>query len=500
MKLNKAQRMLIHLLLLCGLGIITIYLHPRSFTNRRIYNSFLHYEKENKKIQTEFSELYNKYSRDGGLSTEELWSLSRFLNNRWIEKLYKPTERINVLVPGAPDWESNRFAQKALEAFNTSYHKKSDYYESLRDHLIILRHFQLSDEERIFDLDAAGLEKNPSYYWKKAQEDLNESLTNLAEGEREKREYLERVEKEHLLKGGSVMASIFGALVGLVVLAILGLILSFVWPFITFSVRESGGKVAVVKRFGKIVRVVSEAGLHFKMPWDTVSFLPQQIKSVTYEGTFLTQDNFRLSIKVQVELEPLQPPRWYLQRISRLANPGEYIQGRLKDLMVSFCKSKTFGQILGEEISSELQQKLGSELEEYGLKVVKVSIISLQPTEEEWQIINETKRVAGLQELDLERIRGIFAESQQLASRASISVREALWFILAQEYLNTARAIGRARQSTTLLLPSFPPPPSGGVSELLKQGGELLKLAGDSSDSSEKTDNGNTLIIESDNL
>lgn len=121
------------------------------------------------------------------------------------------------------------------------------------------------------------------------------------------------------------------------------ILLGLLWT-VTFTVSES--ETAIVVRLGDPRRHVDEAGLHFKLPIDTVWRIDQKIRMLDVEEEeFLTADKKNLLVRASVAWSVEDPLR-FLQSAS---GGVEQVEARLADLVQT-----QLGNVLGAHTFGEL--------------------------------------------------------------------------------------------------------------------------------------------------
>lgn len=224
-------------------------------------------------------------------------------------------------------------------------------------------------------------------------------------------------------------------------LIIVGLI---VLKAITFVVRE--GESSVVTRFGKPVRVITEAGLHLRWPWPVESSNIIDARRRTFTTRFaetLTRDKKNI-ILVNFAVWSVDDPLKFIQAVGTREDAESKLDG-----MISNAKNAVMGRYdLSALISTNEEDLKVEEIEESILSEIHNQALSKFGVDLRYIGI---KRVA----LPEENVRYVFdqmrAERAQYAARAIAEGRRLSAAIRAQTEVDKAAILSEAEREAALI-------------------------------------------------
>jgi len=213
-----------------------------------------------------------------------------------------------------------------------------------------------------------------------------------------------------------------------VFIAVAVLILLFTSMFILDQTQQ-----AVVLRFGKIVRVVKEPGLHFKQPFvdNVVKFEKRMLIYDIEPEKIITADKKTLIVDTYT-LWRIKDPRKFMESFKsvRLALPriDDIVYSHIRDV---FAKG-TFEEIVSEkreEFLDKVTKLCKRDLEEFGVEVVDVRVKHADlPPENTQAVYNRMK------EERYSIAAQIRAEGQKEAQKIRAEADKKVKIILAQAY------------------------------------------------------------------
>jgi len=161
-----------------------------------------------------------------------------------------------------------------------------------------------------------------------------------------------------------------------------------------FTVRET--EFVLITQFGRPVRTVTEAGLHFKWPFESATYFDRRLR--VYNPTpseFLTRDKKNLVLESYVLWRIAEPQRF----VETVGNP-EAAEMRLHDIVwaglaaamgrhdLDNIVSSDPAQVRAESMLDELAEQTGSQaLGDYGINVLDVRIKRLNLPEQNKQSV-----------------------------------------------------------------------------------------------------------------
>lgn len=170
-----------------------------------------------------------------------------------------------------------------------------------------------------------------------------------------------------------------------IVLALIVLAIGF-WFGFTFTVRE--GNCAIVLRFGAPREQITEAGLHFRLPWPFESIVSYDSRLQYLESDFLettTRDKRNVILQSYVVWQ-IDNPLLYHNSVGSGGNIQSYIKDQVFSATNSVLGSYTLSALVSlekedlknEEIQSAIFQIVSDKcLSNYGVKITDVSTLRL---------------------------------------------------------------------------------------------------------------------------
>ncbi len=285
--------------------------------------------------------------------------------------------------------------------------------------------------------------------------------------------------------------TVFGIVLGIVVVVI-------ILALAIFMVRQQ--TFALIERWGKFTRVVGP-GLHVKVPImdrvaGRVSIRVQElnvsIKTKTNDNVFV---DLLIAVQYFVDGEDKVWDAFY-----RLTNPKAQMESWIFDNV----RAKVPGMILDsvfenkEEIAKEIEESLSARLSEYGYKLVRALVNDIQPDKGVADAMNEINRqqrlrVAAEHEGEAKKIivikeaeadarskelsgEGIAKQRIAIVAGLRESVKDAsdalgvnaegvMTLVLMTQYYDMLTDVGKNSRANTIMLPHTP----GAVGELQKQ-------------------------------
>ena len=221
-----------------------------------------------------------------------------------------------------------------------------------------------------------------------------------------------------------------------VFIAVAVLILLFTSMFILDQTQQ-----AVVLRFGKVVRVVKEPGLHFKQPFvdNVVKFEKRMLIYDIEPEKIITADKKTLIIDTYT-LWKIKEPRKFMESFKsvRLALPriDDIVYSHIRDV---FAKG-TFEEIVSEkreEFLNKVTKLCKRDLDEFGVEVVDVRVKHADlPPENTQAVYNRMK------EERYSIAAQIRAEGQKEAQKIRAEADKKVKIILAQAYSEAEKIKG----------------------------------------------------------
>ncbi|HYF61447.1 MAG TPA: SPFH domain-containing protein [Herpetosiphonaceae bacterium] len=140
------------------------------------------------------------------------------------------------------------------------------------------------------------------------------------------------------------------------------------------------GMVALLARGGKHVGIVS-AGIHFVVPWTTVSHLVTR-REVPYDAPVKeapTRDNVRATIDTSITFMVTDPYRF----VYTISPDGfdQVFQAACQDALRSMVRNVTSDQVndLARQETAGLREELSKDIAQYGVTITKINITDARP-------------------------------------------------------------------------------------------------------------------------
>ena len=177
---------------------------------------------------------------------------------------------------------------------------------------------------------------------------------------------------------------------GLVVVILL--VAAFLVGSATFVVHQN--EYVTVRRFGKIVSIVSEPGLHFKTPFieDTQTISGKIIIYDIPESDVITKDKKSMITDTYV-LWKVTDPLKYVQTLNALSNRAEErIEASVYNATKNAISSMTQDEVIearGETLTNIITDEANSDMEGYGISIIKAQIKALDLPDDNKQAVYE---------------------------------------------------------------------------------------------------------------
>jgi regulator of protease activity HflC (stomatin/prohibitin superfamily) len=164
------------------------------------------------------------------------------------------------------------------------------------------------------------------------------------------------------------------------VLFVLGLIMIGRGIVRASYIQVPEGMVALLARGGKHVGIVS-AGIHFVVPWTTVSHLVTR-REVPYDAPVKeapTRDNVRATIDTSITFMVTDPYRF----VYTISPDGfdQVFQAACQDALRSMVRMVTSDQVndLARQETAGLREELSKDIAQYGVTITKINITDARP-------------------------------------------------------------------------------------------------------------------------
>lgn len=165
-----------------------------------------------------------------------------------------------------------------------------------------------------------------------------------------------------------------------VVMLLIGLSLIARGIFRATYIQVPEGMVALLARGGKHVNIVG-AGIHFVVPWTTVSHLVTR-KEIPYDAPVKeapTRDNVRATVDTSITFVVTDPYRF----VYGISADGfdQVFQAACQDALRSMVRNVSSDQVndLARQETASLRESLSSDIAQYGVTITKINITDARP-------------------------------------------------------------------------------------------------------------------------
>ncbi len=206
-----------------------------------------------------------------------------------------------------------------------------------------------------------------------------------------------------------------------------------------FTVSET--QFAIRKEFGAIVRSDYSPGLHFKLPWDTVTKFDKRILTQTFNGeNFFTNDGRNLIVDFYIKWRVKDPSVYYTATTGAEDTAGERLSEIVKDGIKTVVAQRTLEQIVSSERAAVTGEMLGAasgKAGALGIDLIDVRVQRIDLPEEVAQRVYESMKQSFTKIANLLR-----AEGQQSAEGIKAAAERQRTVILADAERDALRIRG----------------------------------------------------------
>ncbi len=201
----------------------------------------------------------------------------------------------------------------------------------------------------------------------------------------------------------------------IIVAAVVVLIAAFSSVYRLFETQQ-----AIVVQFGNPIRTVQDAGLHFKLPWESVTYLDRRILPLdTPVQEVITSDQKRVIVDAFARFRVTDPLRVY-QTVRDENGAANRLETTVNSVLRRVLGSAAFTAILSEErlrLLEQIRVAVNEEASELGISVIDVRIRRADLPEANSEAI--FKRMRAEREREAREARAQGAElAQRIRSRA----------------------------------------------------------------------------------
>ena len=214
---------------------------------------------------------------------------------------------------------------------------------------------------------------------------------------------------------------------GILLKIIIALILLVVVAYFGFTCVVREGSCAVILRFGAPRAEITEAGLHFKLPWpfETVTTYDSRLQYLESNSLETTTKDNRNIILQSYALWSIEDPLLFHNSIGSQEKVESYINDQIFNATNSVLGSYNLSamvSLISEEIRyDEIQEKIFAMVKEnceknYGITVTDVSILRISLPDNNLETVFAQMRADRQKDIDK-----IIAEAQRMAAISLLS-------------------------------------------------------------------------------
>jgi len=205
-----------------------------------------------------------------------------------------------------------------------------------------------------------------------------------------------------------------------VVLAVVAAIVAYSSMFSVYQTRQ-----ALVVRLGQPIRVISEGGLHFKIPFiDNVIYVDKRILDLENPAQeVIASDQKRLVVDAFARYQIDDPLRFY-QAVGTIQGANSQLSQLLNSALRRVLGESSFQALVRDDRSAlmgRIREQLDREAERYGINVVDVRIRRADLPEQNSQAVYQRMQTERQREAAEFRAQGS-QRSQEIRSRADRDV------------------------------------------------------------------------------
>jgi membrane protease subunit HflC len=204
------------------------------------------------------------------------------------------------------------------------------------------------------------------------------------------------------------------------VLAVIAAIVGYSAIFTVYQTRQ-----ALVVRLGQPIRVVNEAGLHFKMPFiDNVIYVDKRILDLENPAQeVIASDQKRLVVDAFARYQIVDPLRFF-QAVGTVQGANAQLSQLLNSALRRVLGESSFQALVRDDRSAlmgRIREQLDREAERYGINVVDVRIRRADLPEQNSQAVYQRMQTERQREAAEFRAQGS-QRGQEIRSRADRDV------------------------------------------------------------------------------
>lgn len=180
-----------------------------------------------------------------------------------------------------------------------------------------------------------------------------------------------------------------------------------------YTVQEK--QEALIQRFGKYLKTAKEPGLHFKLPWHSVTKVPTALLEHKEDLSTKTSDDVFVTLPIKMHLQIDDTRKFAFES----DNPVRQVMSRVAATVKQLTSKMEFAELYQarETISDQAREKVGREIQDlYGMRLVDVIVDEPHAPAEIQASYNNVKasernKLAAQNDAEAEKIR-IIADAQ----------------------------------------------------------------------------------------
>ena len=205
-------------------------------------------------------------------------------------------------------------------------------------------------------------------------------------------------------------------------LAIAGPILGIALLISSFMTAVPTGHTGVLTTFGKVEDQTFEAGLNFKLPWQSVVKMDNRVQIAEYELSCFSSDIQEVSVSYRVNFQIDKKNAQQIYRTVGRDYAKTILEPRVQEAVKAIVAKYTAEQLIGtrEALSTAIEEILVADAANYNIQVVATAISNIDFTDAFTNAV-EAKQVAAQNKLKAETEQAQKTmEAKQTAERAKI--------------------------------------------------------------------------------
>lgn len=132
----------------------------------------------------------------------------------------------------------------------------------------------------------------------------------------------------------------------------------------------------LIKQFGKVEKIVSDAGLSFKLPFiQTTDTLPKSVQVYDLAASDVITEDKKTMVADSYVLWKIEDPKLFVQTLNSLPNAEYRINTTVYNSIKSVISSMTQTDVISGrdgELTTAIMDNIGTTMDQYGIKLLSV--------------------------------------------------------------------------------------------------------------------------------